>query len=95
MTVADELCDRVAFIVDGRIPVIDSPRKLKLEHGERQVRVELRDATDLTTETIPLDRFDDGAIRDLLARGAEIETIHTREATLEQVFLVVTGRVLK
>ena len=31
MTVADDLCDRVAFIVDGMIKLIDSPRKLKIE----------------------------------------------------------------
>ena len=40
MAAADELCDRVAFIVDGHIACIDSPRALKLQHGERTVRVE-------------------------------------------------------
>jgi fluoroquinolone transport system ATP-binding protein len=30
---ADELCDRVAFMIDGQLPVIDSPEKLKLLHG--------------------------------------------------------------
>ena len=42
MSVADELCDRVAFIVEGKIVLIDSPRKLKLQHGERAVRIEYR-----------------------------------------------------
>ena len=40
MTVADELCDRVAFIVDGEIRLVDSPRDLKLAHGARTVAVE-------------------------------------------------------
>lgn len=40
MSVADELCDRVAFIVDGRIALIDSPRALKLKYGTANVRVE-------------------------------------------------------
>lgn len=35
MTIADELCDRVAFIVDGQIQLIDSPRALKLRHGKK------------------------------------------------------------
>ncbi|MBN2222357.1 MAG: ABC transporter ATP-binding protein, partial [Vallitaleaceae bacterium] len=30
MQVADELCDRIAFIIDGEIKLIDSPRNLKL-----------------------------------------------------------------
>jgi fluoroquinolone transport system ATP-binding protein len=33
MSLADELCDRVALIVDGRIQVIASPRDLKLRYG--------------------------------------------------------------
>ncbi len=37
MFIADELCDRVAFIVEGKIVLIDSPNRLKLEHGERQL----------------------------------------------------------
>ncbi|MCA9661272.1 MAG: ABC transporter ATP-binding protein [Myxococcales bacterium] len=92
MTVADELCDRVAFIIDGELPVIDAPRKLKLAHGERRVRVELRGADGLTSETLPLADFDEGALAELRGRGREIETIHSEEASLEQVFLAVTGR---
>ena len=42
MTVADELCDRVAFIVNGQIQLIESPHDLKLAHGTRTVRVEYR-----------------------------------------------------
>jgi ABC-type multidrug transport system ATPase subunit len=34
MNVADEVCDRVAFLVDGRIRLIDSPRELKLRFKE-------------------------------------------------------------
>ena len=44
MTVADELCDRVAFIVDGEIRLIESPRELKLAHGERTIQLVLVDA---------------------------------------------------
>ena len=40
MLVADELCDRVALIVDGAIKVIDSPRALKLQYGQPTVQVE-------------------------------------------------------
>ncbi len=40
MYIADELCDRVAFIVDGKIRIIDSPKALKLQYGEKRVDIE-------------------------------------------------------
>ena len=47
MQAAEELCDRVAFIVDGEIKLIDSPRELKLRKG-KEVRVEYRRDGELT-----------------------------------------------
>ncbi|MGH8910729.1 MAG: AAA family ATPase [Egibacteraceae bacterium] len=56
MAVAAELCDRVAFIVDGRIAVIDTPRALELRYGQRRrVRVEHRRSGRLETTSFPLD----------------------------------------
>ncbi len=92
MTVADQLCDRVAFIVDGRIALIDSPRELKIRQGERKVRVEYRKNGGTETNEFPLDGLgnDEGFLR--LLRRERIETIHTEEATLEDVFIQATGR---
>src|SRR5690554_5540762 len=42
MKVAEDLCDRVALIIDGKINLIDSPRELKIKKGKRIVRVEYR-----------------------------------------------------
>ena len=42
MATADELCDRVAFVVDGRIEALDTPAELKIARGQRLVRVEYR-----------------------------------------------------
>jgi hypothetical protein len=33
MVTADDLCDRVAFLVGGHIEAIDEPRKLQLATG--------------------------------------------------------------
>ena len=55
MTVADQLCDRVAFIVDGRIALIGSPRELKIRQGERKVRVEYGKNGGTETCAFPLD----------------------------------------
>ena len=96
MTVADELCDRVAFLVNGRIAVIDDPKRLKLAHARKVARVEYRDGGGdvLATRDFALD---DPAERDAFAewiRTRPVETIHTLEPSLEDVFLRVTGRSL-
>jgi fluoroquinolone transport system ATP-binding protein len=94
MAAADELCDRVAFIVDGRIARIDSPRALKLEHGERTVRVEYRSGGRVIHTDYPLDGLADNAAFHQVLRERDVQTIHTREATLADVFIRVTGRAL-
>ena len=38
MADADELCDRLAFMVEGQLPVIDETKALKLKHGKKMVR---------------------------------------------------------
>ena len=94
MAVADQLCDRVAFIVDGRLPLVDAPRTLKIEYGEPTVRVEYQTDGALESREFPLGELDDSeAFRELL-RSGQVETIHTEEATLEDVFIEVTGEAL-
>jgi fluoroquinolone transport system ATP-binding protein len=94
MAAADELCDRVAFIVDGRIACVDSPRALKLAHGERTVRVEYRSGDRSTHSDYPLDGLADNGAFQRVLRECDVQTIHTREATLADVFIRVTGRAL-
>lgn len=94
MATADELCDRVAFIVDGRIAHVEAPRDLKLRYGRKVVRVEYRDGDSLSSREFPLAGLgDDPAFLDLL-RTADVQTVHTLEATLDDVFVRVTGRSL-
>ena len=92
MNVADELCDRVAFIVDGRLAAVDAPRTLKLNYGVPRVRVEYPSNGAASAAEFPLEGL--GANEEFLTliRGSEIETIHTLEATLEDVFIRLTGR---
>lgn len=92
---ADELCDRVAFIVDGEIKLIDAPRNLKLAHGERQVEVEYAEGETRKQATFGLrDLRTNEAFMDIL-QADTIETIHSKEATLEDVFVRTTGRSLQ
>jgi fluoroquinolone transport system ATP-binding protein len=92
MSAADELCDRVAFVVDGRIACIEPPRELKLRHGERVVRVEYRDGGGTAHADFPLDGLAGDAAFQRVLRERDVQTIHTREATLAEIFIRVTGR---
>jgi fluoroquinolone transport system ATP-binding protein len=96
MMVADELCDRVAFITAGQINVIDAPSVLKKQYGKRLVEVEyLNGARDTLHQEFPLDGLGDNpAFIDLLKSASRLETIHTQETTLENIFIVVTGQEL-
>jgi len=92
MHTADEICDRVAFIVDGEIRLIDSPRELRLRNGKKQIRVEYKEGE--KRATMEFDLASIGKNHDFISvlQGKQIETIHTLEATLEDIFIEVTGR---
>ena len=92
MTTADELCDRVAFLVDGRISAIDQPRALRLAHGRRTVRVEWRRGGELAAREFTMAGLADNHDFLELLRADTIETIHSSETTLEDVFVQITGR---
>jgi fluoroquinolone transport system ATP-binding protein len=94
MTTADEICDRVAFIVDGRIECIDSPRELRLRYGEPGVRVEYDVGDGVLAREFALDSLGDDIVFLELLRAGSVRTIHTREASLEDVFMRVTGAAL-
>jgi fluoroquinolone transport system ATP-binding protein len=94
MQLADQLCDRVAFIDDGSIRAIDSPRQFKLRYGRRSLRVEVAADGGLRTLEFPLEGLGANAGFLRVLREEKLETLHTQETTLEQVFIEVTGRAL-
>jgi fluoroquinolone transport system ATP-binding protein len=92
MTVAEELCDRVAFLTNGQIAVIDTPRQLKQEHTQKVVRVEYQMGGTRQQQEFQLDQEADRQAFIDIVRNYPIETIHTLEPSLEDVFLKLTGR---
>lgn len=96
MFIADELCDRVAFINEGRIVAMDTPRNLKLQYGQRSVRVEYRENGSghgpLHSEVLFLESDEDRARFNAILNENEVQTVHSQEATLEQTFIKITGR---
>lgn len=95
MTVASELCDRVAFINDGRLACVESPRALRMQFGRRMLRVEYGENGSRSIEEFPLQNLGTNPEFLRLLQNEPIQTMHTEEATLEEIFLTVTGRQLQ
>jgi fluoroquinolone transport system ATP-binding protein len=93
MTVADELCDRVAFMNQGKLVAVDTPRNLKLRYGEKVMTIEYKEG-DVSKKQV----FDLNGQADEIAeflRTHEVETVHSGEATLNDIFIQITGRGLE
>ena len=89
---ADQLCDRVAFIVDGELSLIDEPAKLKQQYGSKSVEVVIRsEQGQPETHHFELDGL--GGNRQFLELldAGKVESIHSQEASLEEVFIKTTG----
>jgi ABC-2 type transport system ATP-binding protein len=95
MDEADKLSDRVAFINEGKIVALDTPENLKLQLGKRALRIKTRTEKGFEEETLPLDDRKTPQKTKELLENKDIATIHTQEATLEEVFIKLTGRKLE
>ncbi|HNY22261.1 MAG TPA: ABC transporter ATP-binding protein [Treponemataceae bacterium] len=95
---AAELCDRVAFIVDGSVRALDTPRNLMLSRGAAKIRYswiaedgEGGCARESWGETILSGTGADSRLRELIGSG-KLVSIHSQEPSLEDIFMDVTGR---
>jgi len=95
MNDADELCDRVGFIVEGKLVLIESPKDLKIKHGRKIVKVEYLKDNDLSSQEFELRNLAENRIFLNLLNSGNVQTIHTAEATLDDIFIKVTGRKLR
>ena len=92
MFAADDLCDRVAFLNEGKIVAMDTPRNLKMKHGEKSVAVEFAGEKGIKKSVFFLDNEEDKKQLNKIILNKQIQTIHSQEATLEQTFIKLTGR---
>lgn len=92
MTVAEQLCDRVAFVNNGKIVVEDTPKNLMIQHGKRMVKIEYDLDNQIIEKEFELTGLAYNNEFTHLLKYAEIKTMHTAEATLEDVFIKLTGR---
>jgi ABC-2 type transport system ATP-binding protein len=89
---ADELSDRVVFLNEGKIYAMDKPEALKLEHGKRSVKVRFKENDTIKELVVALDEAATGEQLKSAVDTEGILTIHTEEATLEDIFVEMTGR---
>ena len=92
MNEADQLSDRVAFINEGKIVALDTPENLKQQHGNRAVKVRSRQGDEIIEQVVALDTADSGDELKNAVATTGLMTIHTEEATLEDIFVKLTGR---
>jgi ABC-2 type transport system ATP-binding protein len=93
MVEADVLCDRVAFIDQGQIVALDTPRALKQRYGKRMIRAEVATpGGGLEVREIVMDKGETGVEVSEMFSSEKVLTLHTEEATLEDIFIEITGR---
>ena len=91
MSDVDQLCDRVAFIIDGKIIEMDSPRNLKLKYGKRVMNLEYKENDQTIKKEFPMEDIGSNEEFLELLKTKHIETLHSGETTLEDIFIKVTG----
>jgi len=90
---ADKLSDRVAFMSQGKIVAFDTPHNLKQQYGRRALKASIvKDGQQLEDLEIPLDSPQTPEELQRLFANEKVVTIHSEEATLEDIFIKITGR---
>ena len=90
MEEATTLCDRVAFLHEGKIQELDTPEKLRYKYSTHQFYVET-----FTDEIFQFENDSTSAnkIADLIKSGS-VKSIQTDNPTLGEIFIKVTGKEL-
>lgn len=90
---ATELCDRVAFIVEGQIFALDSPHNLIMSKGAAKVTYTWLENGEKKA-SCPLEHLSDDRILQKLIAENRLQSIHSSEPTLNDIFMEITGRIL-
>lgn len=92
---ATELCDRVAFIVDGELRVLDTPHSLIMSRGASKIRYTyLYNGVEKTAEILLSQTGYDNLLHQLIQEN-RLHSIHSSEPTLNDIFVELTGRRLQ
>lgn len=88
---ADELCDRVAFITEGNIKAEASPKELKIKYGKALLTVEYQNNKP-ETKIFSIEKLAENKDFQMILKKYPIISMHSGEASLEEVFIEVTGQ---
>ena len=94
MNDAAELCDRVAFIVEGKVKALDTPHNLVMSKGATKLVYSYLDNKEATRECVLSKTAEDRKLQELI-KNNKLLSIHSSEPTLNDIFIEVTGRGLQ
>nr|WP_330377509.1 ABC transporter ATP-binding protein [Faecalicatena contorta] len=92
---AEELCDHVAFIVDGTVKTIDSPHALRKSRFDTEVEYCFSDNRKERQSVCTLSSLADARDFQTAMKNGTLTSIHSKEPTLEDIFISLTGRGLQ
>lgn len=90
---ATELCDRVAFIVDGHMKALDTPHHLIMKKGAAKLTYTYNENGELRGECPIGQTGTDQKLLQLISQN-RLTSIHSTEPNLNDIFIEVTGRTL-
>ena len=85
---ADLLCDRVAFISNGNIVALDTPKNLKEQNSDHRIVVDYLYQGRREEKTLEVPELKSG----IPFAYDELISIHSQEPTLEDIFIQYAGR---
>lgn len=92
---ATELCDRVAFIVDGKLKVLDTPHNLIMSKGATVLHYTyLLHGVEIVNEVLLHKTSEDSVLMNLIEKN-QVLSIHSSEPSLNDIFVEITGRQLQ
>jgi len=93
MLEADKLSDRIAFINAGEIIALDTPYNLKQKYGKRSMKAQITTGIgEIEDREILMDNENTASDVQMLFDKEKVVTIHSKEASLEDIFIQITGR---
>ncbi|WP_084645983.1 ABC transporter ATP-binding protein [Devosia insulae] len=91
MAEAEEICDRVGFLAGGCIPVTGSPTELMRQFGRSELEVTTAMTAGLEKRSFAMEGIGDNAEFLGLLTAGQVVSMHTQEASLDDIFIRATG----
>ena len=92
---ATELCDRVAFIVDGELKALDTPHNLIMSKGATNISYTYMENGKEHLTQVALNKISEDVVLSKLISENKLLSIHSSEPTLNDIFSEITGRRLQ